>query len=44
MDPRLSRFLSGMREVIMFILSFLQLCWPVIVLALSVWIALRRYH
>lgn len=44
MDPRLSRLLSGLREVAMFILGFLHLCWPVIVLALSVWLALRRYR
>jgi hypothetical protein len=42
MRPWVSKVLSGSREVIMFILAFLQLCWPVIVLGLSVWLALRR--
>jgi hypothetical protein len=44
MHPRLERFLSGLREVALFVLGFLHLCWPVIVLALSVWLALRRYR
>ena len=44
MHPRLKRFLSGLREVAAFILGFLWLCWPVIVLGLSVWIAVRRYR
>ena len=44
MRPWLSKFLGGLREVALFILGFLHLCWPVIVLALSVWLALRRYR
>ena len=44
MRPGLRRLLSGLREAAVFILGFLWLCWPVIVLGLSVWLALRRYH
>jgi hypothetical protein len=44
MSPNLRRFVSGLRELAAFVLGFLWLCWPVIVLALSVWLALRRYR